>query len=264
MTSTGAVAIDLQTPFRLDDRVAIVTGASGGLGNRFARVLHAAGATVVVGARRTESLEQLRHELGPRVVPVTCDLRQTADRVRLIDEAVKLDGRIDVLVNNAGIGTIAPGECEPLEVFRDTIDLNVTAAFHLSQLAGQCMLERGRGSIVQIASILGLVASAPVNQPAYCASKSALIGLTRELGCEWARRGVRVNALAPGSFASEMNPLSSGDHDDPAMAFLKRNCPMGRPGEPHELDGALLFLAADASSYMTGQTLVVDGGWVAR
>jgi hypothetical protein len=264
VTSSEVVAIDLQAAFRLDGRVAIVTGASGGLGNRFARVLHAAGATVIVGARRTGCLEQLRDELGPRVVPVTCDLRETADHVRLVDEALRVHGHIDVLVNNAGVATITPAESEQLEVFRDTIEVNVSAAFHLSQLAGRCMLERGRGSIVQVASILGIVASAPVNQASYCASKSALIGLTRELGCQWARRGVRVNALAPGGFASQMNALSSADEDDPLLAFVRTNCPMGRYGEPHELDGAILFLAADASSYMTGQTLVIDGGWVAR
>jgi NAD(P)-dependent dehydrogenase (short-subunit alcohol dehydrogenase family) len=124
------------------------------------------------------------------------------------------------------------------------------------------MLERGSGSIINIASMYGLVAAAPVAQAGYCASKGAVVNLTRELGAQWARRGVRVNALAPGYFPSEM--ASELIEDERSAKFLRRNTPIGRPGMPHELDGPLLFLASDASSYVTGHTLVVDGGWTAR
>ncbi|MGI8664154.1 MAG: SDR family NAD(P)-dependent oxidoreductase [Acidimicrobiales bacterium] len=256
--------MDVVSPFSLTGRIAIVTGASSGLGDRFARVLHAAGATVVVGARRTERLEALAGELGDRVVPVTCDVAVDADCETL--HAAALDagaGRIDVLVNNAGIGGPVPAEVEDPAGFRRVIDVNLNGLFVLSQLTARTMLEQGSGSIVNIASVLGLVAAAPIMQASYCASKGAVVNLTRELACQWARRGVRVNAIAPGWFPSEMTSADMFGNDD-AMRFLRRNCPMGRGGAEHELDGVLLFLASEASSYTTGQIIAVDGGWVAR
>jgi len=245
--------------FSLDGRIVVLTGASSGLGDRFARVLHAAGATVVLGARRIDRLEALAAELGDRVVTVACDVAVDADCERLIEAA---GPRIDVLVNNAGIGSTYPAEDEPIEHWRQVVDVNLTGLFVLCQLAGRKMLEQRSGSIVNIASMLGLVASAPIKQASYCATKGAVVNLTRELACEWARKGVRVNAIAPGWFPSEMTDDMLDD--DASISFLQRNCPMARAGAVEELDGALLFLASEASTYVTGVTIPVDGGWTAR
>jgi NAD(P)-dependent dehydrogenase (short-subunit alcohol dehydrogenase family) len=255
-------SIDVAAPFRLDGQVVVVTGASSGLGNRFAKVLHSAGATVVASARRADRLDALRDELGERLVPVAADVSIDEDCERLITEAIGLAGHLDVLVNNAGIGFPVAAELEPIVDFRNVVDVNLNALFLLSQLAGRHMIERRRGNIINVASMLGLVASTPIKQASYCASKGAVVNLTRELGAQWARKGVRVNALAPGWFPSEMTELMFSDEG--ASGFMTKNCPMGRGGEEHELDGALLFLASQASSYVTGHTLTVDGGWVAR
>ena len=253
----------MQQLFGLDGRVAVVTGASSGLGDRFARVLHGAGATVVVAARRAERLEALAADLGDGVVVVPADLTVAADRERLIEEAFDVAGRIDVLVNNAGYGVPSPAESESIDRFEQTMDINVTAPFHLAQLAGRHMLAAGSGSIVNIASVLGLAASAPIKEVSYCASKGAVVNLTRQLGCEWGRKGVRVNAIAPGWFPSEMTQAEMFD-DEGGQSFIVRNTPMGRAGELAELDGALVYLAGDASPYVTGHILAVDGAWLAR
>src|SRR5215218_6574188 len=231
--------------FGLDGRVAIVTGASSGLGDRFARVLSTAGAQVVGAARRADRLERLAAEVD--------------GLERLVAFTLERFGRVDVVVNNAGIGRAYPAEEEPRDHFRQVIEVNLNAVFVLSQIAARSMLERGSGSIINIASMYGLVASAPVLQASYCASKGGVVHLTRELGAQWGRRGLRVNALAPGFFPSEM--AAEMIEDEQSARFLRRNTPVGRPGLPHELDGALLFLASDASTYVTGQTLAVDGGW---
>ncbi len=247
---------------RLDGRVAIVTGASGGLGERFARVLHSAGATVVGAARRADRLDAIAAELD-RFVPVTCDVAVDADLGRLVQAALDVDGRVDVLVNNAGISdgpTPALGEDPAL--FRRAVEVNLNGLFVLTQQVAASMIERGSGSIVNISSVHGLVAAAPNNQAGYVASKAAVIGLTRELACQWATSGVRVNAIAPGYFESELTEAMFAD--ERGLRWVERNTPMRRPGRGDELDGALLFLAGDASTYVTGQVLAVDGGFTAR
>ena len=248
--------------FDLTDRVAIVTGASSGLGNRFARVLHASGATVVVAARRIDRLAELVDGLGERIHPVQSDLTDGEARERLMGVTAEL-GRLDVLVNNAGYSGVQPAESEPLEHYQRTMDINLHAVYHLCQMAGSVMIDQGSGSIVNIASILGFVGSAPIKEASYCAAKGAVVNLTRALGAEWGRKGVRVNAIAPGWFPTEMTQEGMFD-DESGLAFIESNTPMGRGGLEHELDGALLYLASDASSYVTGQTIAVDGGWLAR
>jgi NAD(P)-dependent dehydrogenase (short-subunit alcohol dehydrogenase family) len=168
-----------------------------------------------------------------------------------------------VLVNNAGTsGTPVPAEAYPRERWERTIALNLSGLFDLTQGVAVQMLSQQRGSIVNVASAFGLVAAAPVTDVAYAASKGAIINMTRELAVEWASKGVRVNALAPGWFPSEMT--SDMVEDDRSQQYVRRGCPMQRMGHEGELDGALLFLASDASSYCTGHTLVVDGGWTAH
>lgn len=259
--SPSSGSLDPLGLFRLDGRVAIVTGASSGLGARFARVLHAVGATVVVAARRVERLEALTAEL-PGSHAIAADLARPEDRERLVAETIERFGAVHVLVNNAGIGTTVGIEHEELDTFRETLEVNVTAVWHLSKLCAPSMIGAGGGTVINIASMLGHVGATPVKQANYCASKGAVVNLTRELALQWARKGVTVNALCPGWFLSEMT--AGMDTDEGSQRFIAQNSPIPRMGHEHELDGALLLLASPAGSFITGQSLIVDGGWTAR
>lgn len=246
--------------FRLAGRVVLITGTSSGIGVRFARVLHAAGAQVVMAARRLDRLDALASEL-PGSVAVPADVSFPDECARLVDHVMTRFGRVDVLVNNAGTVANFRPEDEPYDEWRRVMAVNLDAAFVLSQQCANASMFAKSGVIVNVASMLGLVSSGRLTQASYSASKGGLVNLTRELACLWARKGVRVNALCPGFFDSELtNDLIE---DEGGAKWLRSQTPMGRVGAEGELDGALLFLCSDASSYMTGQALVVDGGWSA-
>jgi NAD(P)-dependent dehydrogenase (short-subunit alcohol dehydrogenase family) len=243
--------------FRLDDRVAIVTGASSGLGEQFARALSAAGASVVVGARRADRLDALVAELGDGIA-VQCDVTSAADRAALVECAMNRFGRVDVLVNNAGIAQSRPALDETIEDLRDVMDTNLTAAFALSCSVAPIMMSQGEGSIINVASLSWSRSLDRYALASYAASKGALVALTRELACQWGSTGVRVNSIAPAFFPSA---LSGWLEDKSLVAWIGQHTALGRPGRREELDGTLLYLAGGASSYVTGQVLVVDGGW---
>lgn len=245
--------------FDLTGRVAIVTGASSGLGAHFARMLHSRGVRVVMAARRRELVESLAGEFGDNAVAVTIDLTESGAATALVERSVEAFGRLDLMVNNAGTTASGPAEAETPARFDRVLKLNLSAVFECCQAAAGAMRPAGRGSIVNIASVAGFVSlSDRYPMAGYAASKHGVVGLTRELGAQWAPRGIRVNAIAPGWFPTE---LTGQLQDQEQVRWIERRTPIGRPGRLEELDAALVFLAADGSSYMVGQTIVVDGGW---
>ena len=243
--------------FRLDGKVAIVTGASSGLGVDFAKGLAEAGADVVLAARRVERLEEtakLVEAEGRTALAVACDVAKVEDCQAVVDAAMKEFGKVDVLVNNAGIGTAFPATREDPDDFRRVIDINLNGSYWMAQACGRVM--QPGSSIVNIGSVLGST-TAGLPQAAYGSSKAAIIGLTRDLAQQWTgRKGIRVNALAPGFFPSEM----TDEYPDGYLEKMLWRVPAGRHGDPRELTAALLFLASEASSYVTGVVLPVDGG----
>ena len=248
--------------FRLDGRTAIITGASSGLGVVMAEALAGAGANVVLAARRTERIEELARTLtaaGGKALAVSCDVSREQDVDRMIAATQERFGSLDVLVNNAGIANPQPAEQESLEDFMRILDVNLGGVFLCAQRCARVMLKAGKGVIVNVASVLGVVGAGQIPQASYTASKGGVVNLTRELAAQWARRGIRVNAILPGWFPSEMT-AGMFDNDD-GKRWIRGRTPMGRAGDPKELNGALLFLASDASTYVTGAMILVDGGW---
>lgn len=250
--------------FELDGRVALVTGASSGLGERFARVLVGAAAKVVVTARRSDRLDALVAELGTEsAVSLAGDVRDDLHLDALVRLAVDRFGRLDVVVANAGAAYEARAEQEPMDSLRELIEVNLTSVISLCRAAGPTMLAQRSGSVILVSSMYGLVAVGSGDgdgMVGYTSTKGAIVNLARELAAQWGHAGVRVNALAPGYFPTEL----TGHLTNPELVErIRQRTLLGRGGEPHELDGALLFLASDASSYVTGHTLVVDGGWTA-
>jgi NAD(P)-dependent dehydrogenase (short-subunit alcohol dehydrogenase family) len=243
--------------FRLDGKVAIVTGASSGLGVAFAQALAEAGADVALGARRVERLADtaaLVEAAGRRALSVATDVADPESCTALVKAAMAEFGRVDILVNNAGIGTAVPATAEKPEQFREVIDINLNGCYWMAQACGRVM---GKGSsIINISSVLGIT-TAGLPQAAYAASKAGLIGLTRDLASQWTgRKGIRVNAIAPGFFASEMTEQYPPGY----LETQEERIPMARKGDPRELAATVVFLASPAAGYVTGQTLPVDGG----
>jgi len=243
--------------FRLDGRVAIVTGASSGLGVAFAQALGEAGADVVLGARRTDKLAETRtlvESTGRRALAVATDVSDPESCQALVDAAMAEFGRVDILVNNAGVGTAVPATRETPEQFRQVIDVNLNGCYWMAQACGRVM--KPGSSVVNISSVLGLT-TAGLPQAAYAASKAGLIGLTRDLAQQWSgRKGIRVNALAPGFFESEMTEQYPPGYLEQQQARI----PVARKGEGAELAATLVWLVSDAGGYVTGQTVAVDGG----
>jgi NAD(P)-dependent dehydrogenase (short-subunit alcohol dehydrogenase family) len=253
----------LMDRFSLEGRTIVITGASSGLGAGFAHALASCGANLALGARRADRLDAVAHSVrastGQTVFTRVLDVTIPDDGSALVAEAMDVFGRVDGLVNNAGLGTAVPARRETPEEFRAVIEVNLEGAYWMAQACGRVMQQGA--SIVNVSSVLALIRSyAP--QAAYSASKAGLIGLTRDLAQQWSGRyGIRVNALAPGYFRSEM---TDDIPQDRLGDFITSTALLGRMGEQHELDAALLFLLSDASSYITGTTLVVDGGMSTR
>ncbi len=243
--------------FRLDGKVAIVTGASSGLGVAFARGLAQAGADVAICARRADRLQTTKEAVeaeGRRCAAIAADVSIVEDCTRVVEQTTAELGCVDVLVNNAGVGTAVPATREQPEEFRRVIEINLLGSYWMAQACARAM--KDGGSIVNIGSVLGFT-SAGLPQAAYASSKAAIIGLTRDLAQQWTgRKNIRVNALAPGFFPSEM----TDQYPDGYLEQMMFRVPAGRAGRAEELVAALLFLASDAGSYVTGVVLPVDGG----
>jgi NAD(P)-dependent dehydrogenase (short-subunit alcohol dehydrogenase family) len=258
VTTVASAASAQNDPWGLDGRVALVTGASAGLGARFARVLHRAGAFVVATARRADRLDELAGESGERIETIAGDITDADHRKRLV-ERLHVLGRLDVLVNNAGICDDGSIDEQALDDLLRVIDVNLISVLDLCRLTAPLLAAAPVASVINVASIYGIVSSrAPM--AAYNTSKGALISLTRQLAAQWGERGVRVNALAPGYFPTELTAFLA----DPDFArSIREHTLLARTPTLDEIDGPLLFLATEASSYMTGQVLVIDGGWTA-
>lgn len=258
----------MKTPqqlFDLNGRVAVITGAGSGLGAVFAQALAEAGAEVVcadMNLAGAEETVQAVQQAGGVALAVEVDVTDEAAVIAMVQAALDRFGRLDIMVNNAGIGITGPPEEMTTEDWRKMIDVNLTGVFLCAREAAKAMIASGTdGRIINIASILGAVGSLPVPATAYAASKGGVVNLTRDLAIHWAQYGIRVNAIGPAYFPSGMT--GEGFSDPDFAAEIDRRTPLGRAGRLEELKGPIVFLASDASSYVTGHTLYVDGGWTA-
>ena len=251
--------------FDLSGKIALVTGGSRGLGLEMATALGDAGARVVITARREQWLKSAEEELGAKgleILALTCDVSNPDDVNAAVRTTIDRFGRLDVLINNAGISWGEPVETMPLDKWRQVFDTNAVGCFLMSQAAGNEMLRAGNGgAIVNITSVAGMIGldAGVLDAVGYSASKGAIITLTRDLAVKWAPRGIRVNAIAPGFFDTR---LSHGLLQK-TQEKIEKTTPMGRIGKPGELGGVAVFLASAAASYVTGQVLAVDGGMTA-
>jgi gluconate 5-dehydrogenase len=256
----------LEQLFGLRGKVALVTGASSGLGIAFARGLAMAGADVAIVARRLERLHQVARDLealGVRAQAIAADLRAEAQIDAALQQVQETLGAVDILVNNAGVAPVSRAERHSLEKWQQALDINLTAVFLCCQKVGQQMITRRQGGrIINISSVLGEGANAVHKTVGYAATKGAVTNLTRQLAVEWAPYGITVNALAPSWFPTEMitDPRLGRVHDE-QRTRMELFTPMGRLGQVEELLGAIIFLASPAASYVTGEILHVDGGW---
>ena len=248
--------------FDLTGRTALVTGAGRGLGRTMALALAAAGADVAVTARTSIEIETLAAEidsLGRRALALTADITQEADALSVVHTAIGHFGGLDILVNNAGINVRKPALELTAEEFSHVLNTNLHGYFHCARAAGRQMVEQGYGKVINISSVMGKVALP--GQLAYASSKGAIEQLTKVLALEWAPHNVQVNAIGPTYFETDLTrPLFD---DAERNEFIRSRTPAGRWGQPHELAGAVIFLASRASDYVTGHTLMVDGGWTA-
>lgn len=250
--------------FDLTGKVALITGASSGLGVQFAKALGNQGAKLALVARRLEKLEEVKRELeslGYEVFVERCDVTNIEDIKNVVRNVNSHYGTIDILVNNAGVGNSIKAEEQSDEEWKKVIDTNLNSVYYFCREVGNVMIDKGYGKIINIGSIHSTVSMAPFPLSSYCTTKGGVLMLTKALATEWAKHNITVNAIGPSYFESEMTEKTINSNE--FSKVIKTYCPMGRVGKEGELDGALIYFASDASSFTTGQLLQVDGGWTA-
>jgi len=255
--------MNVREMFDLNDKVAIVTGGGRGIGLKMAEGLAEVGANIVLCSRKVENCQKAAQDLaklGVKTLAMACDVKSQTSIQSVVDKTSEKFGRLDILVNNSGVTWGGAVEEYSLEGWEKVMDTNMTGAFLFSQIAGRAMIRQKRGVIINIASVMGVIGiQEGADAIAYSASKGALITFTKDLAAKWAKHNIRVNAIAPGWFPTDMTKWVFEHHSKKILSFV----PMGRFGEPEELKGAVVYLASDASRYVTGVVLPVDGGQLA-